>query len=282
VSDAIADDVAARVAEWLAQLDPECERDPYVTHTAVALAILCRRLGAAPSPAIAAATHADRLDFPACPLPIALVSCAALLDAGEGDARSRAVEYVQALESCQDGAPAAVQLALHGPPAPGAVAGLDAAVCDLRRAGTPEGVDDILTEIEEATGHGLRECDNTLLADLLEGVAMLAARRHDLPRAARALRCRLYAAPGPTWGAEAIASFLRSCQNPDGSFGAYDTSFARLARDGHAEQIARIRLRVAFDCTWALAEADGSGWRLLRAVFGNGLRAKARAATASA
>lgn len=138
----------------------------------------------------------------------------------------------------------------------------------LRRARGDE-LRTALGEIERDTGFGSSPpaADSAVTA-LLEGHAFQALRRYDLPLGLRCLRARLYVDGRPTHASRAAFDLLRLSQAEDGSFGDYDTPISRLAGEAAPLAAWRIKLPVALQTLWTMAEIELGARRLLPRLFG--------------
>lgn len=266
-------DIADRTGAWLANSwTEEYRSDPQTLHLSIALGHLCHLLDNRTTNQIRFEINAADLNFASSPLIISLVSCLALLGSEDQDVRARAVEYVLALHASEENAAGkSVRVALHGLRAAEPGEDPPLVVRDLENDPAADRVHRALHMVEQMTAYGLLPADEPLQAAILEGAGIMAARKYDLTLAARALRARFYLSAKRTLGTDSLSAFLRESQNSDGSFGAYDTAFARLALDGRPEAIRPIEIHTAFNCLWALAEADDNEWRLHRQAFGQGL-----------
>jgi hypothetical protein len=259
-------------AEWLSENWPYGETlAPELVHRGLALAQVCRAIDPATSAttdAVVANALERELDFVAPDLMTALLSAALAIGAGvESAVAYRAIlgEVVNA-GPVRDERAVAVRLALEG-----AVAGeVRVSLAELGprwfRASARDDRDRALATVETRTSFGTRRAlAEDPLALLLEGAALHAARRYDLPGVLRCLRACAYLGAQTGLGCQAAARFVRLSRREDGAFGHYETSISNLRHDRRANptSVLALRLAVTMQALWTFAELEDPQWRLL-------------------
>ena len=101
---------------------------------------------------------------------------------------------------------------------------------------------------------------------LLEGAALHALSRYDLPLGMRALRAAAYLGRISPAGAE----FIRRAERDDGSFGDLDAALKKIEASSAPEHTRlRLLLPIAFQSLWTLAELDTAApFGLVTVLFG--------------
>jgi hypothetical protein len=119
--------------------------------------------------------------------------------------------------------------------------------------------------VEEGTMHGALTLQaNALCADLVNGVALAAARCGDLLLAARSVRVACYLGSPPHYFRQSHCRFFETIQQVDGSF----LSSTQICRESRGSPSLRFILKAAtsFHALWTLAELRTVGFRLMRTV----------------
>lgn len=267
------EELALAAARWLhGAWTPGIRSDPPAVIAALALAQVCRTIApssaASVDPVVADAMAGDDgLDFTSADLTTALLAAA-----HGGDEAAAYLEMLAELVDNNSGRRTAA-LALYGP------ARVPAGRTSLRRtsiAPPPGGmlasVDRFADDVETVTAHGTRRAAGAApqpLTLLIEGAALHATHRYDLPRAMRCVRTCAYLGASDSPGTRQAVEFIRLSHCSDGSFGDYESAFARL-RDGPrgVAKAAVIKLHVTLQALWTLAELGDREWRLFARAFG--------------
>ena len=135
--------------------------------------------------------------------------------------------------------------------------------------------DQVFEQIEVRSAYGTIDArGEALLTLMIEGTAMGAFRRYDLPRGMRALRARCYLDPSWSLGLESGCAFIRTSKCADGSFGDYDAATIALREAGRPAELIAFTLPVTFQALWTLAEAGDCSFRLAARAFDGGLLRK--------
>jgi hypothetical protein len=137
------------------------------------------------------------------------------------------------------------------------------------------GGDQVFEQIEVRSAYGTIDARGEApLTLMIEGTAMGAFRRYDLPRGMRALRARCYLDPSWSLGLESGFAFIRTSACADGSFGDYDGATIALREAGRPAELLELKLPVTFQALWTLAEVDDCSFRLAARAFPGGLLRK--------
>ena len=136
----------------------------------------------------------------------------------------------------------------------------------LLRSGQIEDIEMVLSGIEKTTRFGCRPVAGDLvMTALLDGAAIAALRRYELPLAFRCIRASHYYGCAGSLAARTGREFIRASQCEAGAFGDYESVLARYAEQ--PDLWLRIKLPITFQALWTLAECEDSGFRLMQAAF---------------
>jgi hypothetical protein len=263
--------IAARIAHWLRNLwTADRPSAPDVLHEMIALAALCAALTEEAEPlAVEITRGATSLDYTKPELATALVSAAAVLRHGTDAACAQALDYLQLMDEIVPRPPVTASDVMARLAIDGMIDGECRLHpdCEQLRTGNDEVLRALLAEIETKTRFGTRRAAvSAPFPQLLEGAALNALSRYDLPLGTRALRAAAYVGRISPAGAE----FVHRAQRDDGSFGDFDAALKKIEASTAPEHThLRLQLPVAFQSLWTLAELDTAApFRLATALFG--------------
>lgn len=272
---------AARVKQWLGCLPPIASSSRYSARL-LAVAHLCDLLESHGNPKAELCVprimaEMDSPDLISGNIFASVLACAAMLrhapPSGPLPSVTTYLSLLKELIANGNNATATIaSCALHGPacaqfivaPAsPGEIMGLR----QLLRSGRGSDLNTVLSVLERATHFGTIEiAHDPLLAILLDGVAMAALHKYDLVLGMRCMRARRYMGrPDPVMARMGL-DILQASQREDGSFGDYENTLAQ--HPDTPELLIRLKLTVAFDALWTMAECEGGQFLLVNRAFG--------------
>jgi len=139
---------------------------------------------------------------------------------------------------------------------------------DLRhlRSGNNTKLKNVLDIIETHTRFGtLVISEQGPIGALLEGSAMQALSKYDLPLAFRALRACAYLGRAGSFVCDSGLDFIGLCQNANGVFGDFDTSVAKMRRDtSEGQPELSLYLSISLQALWTMAELSEVSGRPFR------------------
>lgn len=134
-----------------------------------------------------------------------------------------------------------------------------------------EHIKQVLEKVEIATQFGTKSCKvSSPSMQLLEGAAIHALQRYDLPLAMRCLRARGYMNKQASLGLRSGKSFIQLIQCSDGSFGDFESAIEKMKLEPERSNSAElhIKLPITFQALWTLAELESTDFRLFQEAFG--------------
>ena len=266
---------AERAAAWLlhAWKNRDSEVSPGIVIDVLALSTVCKLLCGSPIAAEITTSVARTMPEPSWWSSNTTSSLIAAVGAfQEKNALSDSAEnYLAALielePEMQDGPNRVlVKMALHGASFP-AKNRISLSADTLLRGN--DRVQEFVAEVERLSQFGTI----TVEADepsglLLEGAALAAFRRYDLPLAMRLLRVRRYIGDVDSFGLGAGIRCLQSTRCDDGSYGDYEGALAHMSARGHSNGLLLLKVPVTLQALWTLAELEDPEFSLMRSAIG--------------